>query len=260
MDCGVFSIYAREGWPIKMLDVKQKLMLLAIEEEIAHLELQMLHVDDHAYLGIPKDQKSGLDHFESNVLKPALKQLSQEAKVEIKPDTVTSSDILARFQQETQPEEPTTTEPTSTSHKVIDLFKKTAKSIVNTVNPAGSDEPANPTAPNKGWLLHYEEATIYVFVRYFKISQAGTQPILAVCVRKAEDMQSVSYSSIPDSDWWRLWSTGSSTGKKTGFFAPHIKQLVDMIKQAVHGIPSAQIKTPQTNHSQPARGGRGWKP
>lgn len=260
MDCGALSIYARGGWSIKMLDVKRKLMLLAIEEEIAHLELQMLHVDDHAYLGsLSKSAADSLGHFETKVLKPALKIIATERGGDCTPSAVTSSDILERFHQEVVKEEDM---PTPQPKTAFQQMKEAAITAVKKLNKTGPGEPVTPDAPNKGWFFSYGDHTIYVILRYFPTRDLNN-PKLTCIVRKIEDIEAHPYNSLAQNDWCLLWSAGSSTGQTQAFFNPYIKQVVRMIKEAPTGIPNPRTvtePTPQTNHPPPARGGRGWKP
>jgi hypothetical protein len=256
MDCGALSIYARGGRSIKMLDVKRKLMLLAIEEEIAHLELQMLHVDDHAYLGsLSAPAAASLGHFETKVLKPALALVAADKGGDCTPSAVTSSDILERFHQEVVKEEDTTTpQPKS----AIQRMREAAVSVVNKLKTTGPGEPVTPDAPNKGWFFSYGDHTIYVMLRYFPTADPKN-PKLMCCVRKVEDMEAHPYNSLAQTDWYLLWSAGSSAAQKAAFFNPHITQLARMIREAPSGIPNPKTvttPTPQTNHPPSARGGK----
>ena len=205
------------------LNVKSKIKILAIEEEIARLELQLFK-EDSEYLGATSAEKADIVDFEKNVLKPALKQLEKYTHIVYEYASITPDTITGTCKPEPEPEpEP---EPFAIYEHVAHNAKAIKDALISSKKPV----------PEAGWTFTYLQLTIYVILLHDKRG-------LNVCVRKIQDLEISTYSSL---DWFYLWSTRSSLAQKSAFFANPIQQLARMITEAPSGIPNIQSSTTQT--------------
>jgi hypothetical protein len=130
------SIYVWMGGRTAMLTTRQKLHLIAIEEEIAHLQLQMC-MEECAYLGAAKDdtaKEANATAYIEKVIRPVLE------KIDIKFETK-DYDYLKTIINHPPKVQPKAVQPKATSTKkesaLARMAKATASSAAKAVQKVG---------------------------------------------------------------------------------------------------------------------------
>ena len=157
-----------------------KIKVLAIEQEIANLELELCR-DYNTFLTAKssEDKTRDIETFESSVLNPVIEDLNKSitdpAKKFSRAGKMYTPDILAYFKAKPKDQ------PKSTTAQII----STISNVVSRVSPGSSSNSDDPAC---GWPVTYNRNTIYVVIGH------QSDDSLGLYVVSAEQIHSVKYT------------------------------------------------------------------
>jgi hypothetical protein len=226
-----------------MLDVKQKLKLLAIEEEIARLELE-LYREGGAYLGTKKSEEEVADDqskFEQFVLNPVLQEMSsngQTLKATLEPP-----DNIKLLYGQTKKGPP----QAKNKKKKEGVFDSVSKAISN-VAKSGSriiHSLKGGLTPHVAWKIQYNKGRMVVLLGY-----AADQE-LKFCTMAEQELL---YTPKTELEWESLWIKPGTEETSFGNAKDTFKTQFQNAAQALPSNGSAQ--SPNTTGIGPSPPGK----